>query len=131
LNNGQTLIFIIKPFRSSITVNFDISDFSAVMAKLSGKVKSVQKASNKVVAVEMCKANPPPGFIRIKSVEYACKDATAKVRAKASIKAMVEKESKKKAAEAAKRLAETKSAEEKRAAEQAALAETEASKQVL
>lgn len=131
LNKGQTLSFIIKPFRSSITVNFDISDFSGVMAKLSGKVKSVQKASNKVVAVEMCKANPPTGFTRIKSVEYVCKDATAKVRAKASIKAMVEKESKKKAAETAKRLAEIKSAEEKRAAEQAAIAETEASKQVM
>lgn len=121
LNKGQTLSFMIKPFRSSITVNFDISDFSAVMAKLSGKVKSVQKASNKVVAVEMCKANPPTGFTRIKSVKYACKDATAKAKAKASIKAMVEKESKKKAA--------TKAAEEKRAAELAALAETEASKQ--
>lgn len=125
LNKGQTLSFMIKPFRSSITVSFDISDFSRMMAKLSGKVKSVKKVSKKVVTAEMCKANPPAGFSRIKSVEYDCKDATAKAKAKASIKAMVEKESKKKATEVAKKQA----AKESLAAEQAALAETEASKQ--
>ncbi|MCK4705395.1 MAG: hypothetical protein KAT90_07945, partial [Gammaproteobacteria bacterium] len=129
LNKGQTLSFMIRPFRSSITVNFDISDFSGVMAKLSSKEKSVQKVSDKVVAVEMCKAKPPTGFTRIKSIEYSCKDATAKAKAKASIKAMLAKERKREKTEAAKKQAETKAAKEALAAEQAALAETEASKQ--
>ena len=150
LKNGQTLSFMIKPFRSSMTVNFDISDFLDVTAKLSTRVKPVHKAPepgqvvqlDKVIAVEMCKANPPKGFATIKSVEYDCKDAAAKTRAEASIEGMVTKERKRKAqvaeserkrkeAEAAKKWAEKKAAEEKLAAEQAALAEVEASKQVI
>lgn len=129
LNKGQTLSFMIKPFRSSITVNFDISDFSGVMAKLSSKEKSVKTVSDKVVVVEMCKESPPKGFAKIKSIEYSCKDATAKAKAKASIKAMLVKERKWGKTEATKKQAVTKAAKEALAAEQAALAETEASKQ--
>lgn len=123
LKQGQTLSFIIKPFRASMTVSFDISDFSDVVAKLSGKTKSSQKMPQ--MATEMCKENPPKGFAKIKSIEYACKNAGAKNKAKASIKMMVAKERKRKNDNAAK----NKAVENKLVGEQAAIAQTEASKQ--
>ncbi len=153
LKNGQTLSFKIRPFRSSVNVNFDISDFSGVFSKLNTKVNLVKKAPAPVVAVDKvatvkkCKANPPKGFASINSIEYACDDAVAKAEAEASIEAIVAKERKHqaklaadrerkrqeveaaKAAKLAQELADKKAAEEKLAAEQAALAETEASKQ--
>ena len=154
LKKGNTLSFKIKPFRSSVYVNFDISDFSDVVAKLSTKVRSVKKAqasesvvdSDKAISVETCKANPPKSFAKIKPVEYVCDDVAAKAKAEASVKAVVakerklqeklaaEKERKRKqaaAAKQAKELADKKAAEEKLAEEQAALAEVEASKQLM
>ena len=154
LKKAQTLSFKIKPFRSSINVNFDISDFSGVVEKLSAKVNLVKKvqapapvvAVDEVVAVKKCKANPPKGFVKIKAIEYACDDAAAKIEAEAGVEAAVVKERKRQAklaaererkrqeveaaqaAKLAKELADKKAAEEKLAAEQAALAETEASK---
>ena len=137
LKNGKKLSFKIRPFRSSIRVNFNISDFSDVVAKLSAKVKLTKKVPSpaaKAVAVKKCKVMPPKNFTVIKPAEYACNDAIAKAGAEASIAAMVKErkrqvqlaaERKQKAA--AKELADKKAAEEKLAAEQAALAATEAS----
>ena len=128
LNKGQTLSFTIKPFRSSMTVNFDISDFSEMTAKLSDKLKPVPAInSNNVVTVEICMAKPPKGFARIRSVEYACKNSAAKDQAKASVAVMVAKERKRQHAEAAKK----KAAEDALAVERAALAEAAASKRVV
>ncbi|MDH5610844.1 MAG: hypothetical protein OEY66_00100 [Gammaproteobacteria bacterium] len=98
LEKGKTLSFKIKPFRSSINVNFDISDFSEAAAKLNAKVIPVQKeqapvtVEKKVVTPKICKANPPKDFIKIKPVDYACDDAAAKARAEANIEAVVTKE---------------------------------------
>ena len=157
LKKGEKLSFKIKPFRSSMNVNFDISDFLDVVGRLSTKVKLVQKEQapvsvvdlEEVLVVEMCKVNPPKGFAKIKPVEYVCDDAGAKSEAEASIEAMVvkerkhqaklaaERESKRKAEEKekadklAKELAEKKAAEEKLAAEKAALAATAASKEMM
>ena len=154
LKNAKTLTFKIRPFRTSINVNFDISDFQDMVAKLSTKVNVVQKPEvpapvvvpDKIVAVKKCKANPPRDFIKIKAMEYACNDAGAKAEAEASVEAAVvkerkhqekvaaERERKRKeaeqaaAAKLAKELADKKAAEDKLAAEQAALAATEASK---
>ena len=125
-----------------------------MVAKLSTKVNLVKKAQapapvvaiDKVVVVKKCKANPPKGFAKIKSIEYACDDAGAKTEAEASIEADVVKERNRqaklaaererkqkevevaKAAKLAKELADKKAEEEKLAAEQAVLAATEASK---
>ncbi|MCW8830413.1 MAG: hypothetical protein OQK32_02720 [Gammaproteobacteria bacterium] len=153
LKNGQVLSFKLRPFRSSINLNFDISDFSAMLAGLTPVLKPVQKQPEPVAVVEKkmvqkkCKAQPPKGFAEIKAVEYLCDDAVAKAEAEAGIAALVskereraaklaaERERKRKQAEAAKKakaLAEKKAAEEaaaKLAAEQAALAESEAAKQ--
>ena len=162
LKNGQKLSFKVKPFRSSIYINFDISDFLDVVGKLSTKVKLVQKEKAPVIVIDLdevlavevlvaekCKANPPKGFAKIKSIEYVCNDAAAKSKAEVSIETMVvkerkrqaklatERENKRKAAEKekadklAKELVEKKASEEKLAAEQAALAATAASKEVM
>jgi hypothetical protein len=154
LKKGQTLSFKLKPFRTSLNVNFDISDFTDVIAKLSTRVKLVQQPQapipeidlDKVVAFEKCKAEPPKDFATITPIEYVCDDVTAKAEAEASIGALVAKERKlkiqlaaererklKQAAEAkkAKEEADKKAAEEaaaKLAEEQAALAAAEASK---
>jgi len=136
LKNGKKLSFKLKPFRSTVNVNFDISDFSDLVAKLNTKVKPVNKAAPaaKVVAVKKCLVKPPKTFAKIKPAEYACNDAVAKAGAEASIAAMVKEHKRlakvaaeRKAAKQAKELADKKAAEEKLAAEQAALAETEAS----
>lgn len=156
LKTGQTLSFVLKPFRTSVEVNFDISDFSDMLANLTATLmpaKTVQAPSpapavveEKVVVQKTCKAVPPEGFANIKPVEYACNDANAKTKAEASVEVMVAKERKRIAALAAERerklkadaeakkakeLADAKAAAEaaaKLAAEQAALAEAEASK---
>jgi hypothetical protein len=149
LGKGKALSFKIKPFRSSINVNFDISDFSEAAARLSAKAVVVQKeatpapSEKKVIAPKICKASPPKDFIKIKPVEYACDDAAAKAKAEAGIEAVVVKERELKAklaaenerkrqeeeaAKKAKELADKKAEEERLAAEQAALAEVEASK---
>lgn len=151
LNNGRLLSFKLKPFRLPVNVNIVISDFSTAAAGLTAALQPVQTqtavtplkkvvpAIAKAAAVKKCNAGPPKGFEKIKSLEYACADATAKTKAEADIRAQVEKaraieakraadiELMRKQAEA--ELAEKQLAEQKKlAAEQAALAEIEASK---
>ncbi|MDH5711425.1 MAG: hypothetical protein OEZ15_07160 [Gammaproteobacteria bacterium] len=147
IESGRTLTFRIKPFRSAVEVNFDISDFSAMLASLTAKPKQVQTIETaiavpeKVVEQQKCTVAPPKDLIGIKVIEYICSDVAAKAKAEASIAALVEKERKHQAdlaaenerkrreAEAAKKAEElaAKKAEEARlAAEQAAIAETEA-----
>ena len=158
LEKGRTLSIKIKPFRSSINLNFDISDFSEVAASLNDKVV-VQKApapvaapvsvpvpvvaEKKVMPAKTCKAAAPKDFAKIKPVEYVCDDAAAKTAAEASIAVVVAKErelaaklaadnerKQKEAAEAkkAKELADKKLQEERLAIEQLEMAEAEASK---
>ena len=151
LNSAKELSFKLKPFRTSVVVNFDISDFSAVMAKLSTKPESAQIAkvnavAKEVVEIKKCNATPPKGFAAIKPVEYNCNDAAAKFQADANVEKQVteerkhkaklaaERERKRKVAAAAKKaeeLAAKKVEQEKMLAEQAALAETAASRRVV
>lgn len=157
LKNGGTLSFTLKPFRSSMVVNFDISDFADVVSKLNTKVKVVKKSQEPAVIekvqVKKCNAMPPKGFEKIESVEYICDDSIAKSWAESSVEAAVEKEQTHKAELAAERerkrkaaaakkaetLALKKAADDKAAAEAVAkaaaeaaiLAETEAAKKVI
>ena len=152
IESGRTLTFRIRPFRSVVDVNFDISDFSTMLAELTAKPKPVPKVETvaavpeKVVEQQKCTAAPPKDLIGIKAIEYICSDAAAKAKAEAGIAALVEKERKhqaelaaenerkRKEAEAAKKAEElaAKKAEEARlAAEQAAIAEAEAAQNVM
>lgn len=142
LEQGKTLSFTIRPFRTAIDVNFDISDFSTMSAQLAvpAIAKAVEPAKAKAAApvktVEKCRAEPPAGIVEVKTIEYNCGDAVAKKMAESSIaelvkkererkeKAAAERERKRLAVEAArkKELEAKKAAEAALAAEQAAIA---------
>lgn len=141
LNSGKKLTFSLKPFRSAVEVNFDVSDFSSVVAKLNaGVTPAAKKSAQTPVATapskKKCKASPPAGFADVKAIEYDCKNLTARAKATANIDAAVGKERERRKLAAAKReqkrlaaaeakkkdLIARRAAEEKLAAEQAALA---------
>lgn len=145
LSKGKKLTFALKPFRSPVEVNFDISDFSNVVAKLNAPATPVAKKPEPVPAVvskKKCKASPPTGFAEVKAVEYNCADAAARAKATTSISAVVSKERarrkqaaaerKRLAAEAKKKeLVAKKAAEKKLATERAAIAAIAAQRQVI
>lgn len=146
LNKGKQLTFALKPFRSIVEINFDISDFSSVVAKLNASgTPGARKpeAAATVLSKKKCKASPPAGFAEVKSIEYDCKNITARTKATANIDAAVSKERelrkqaaakrerKRSAAEAKKKELIAKRAAEKLAVEQAAIAASVAQQQAI
>lgn len=149
LGKAKKLTFELKPFRSLVQVNFDISDFSEVIARLSTRetpVAVMPKPKRKAAPVapvpaapaKKCKASPPKGFAGIKAVEYNCANAAARAKATASVNIAVDKERERRKKVTAerenKRLAEeaAKKAEaDKLAAEQAAIAASAVQQQAL
>ena len=109
LQSGKTLTFVIRPFRTTITVNYALSDFPEMVAILASKnapapipVQAVA-APAAVVApvvapvvaapvVKTCVLQPPLGFESIKQIEYNCNSASEKTRANNSMIAQVSKE---------------------------------------
>jgi hypothetical protein len=141
LKKGSKLSFVISPFRSSMTVTFDVSDFDTLAGKLGAKViKAAAKAPAK-----KCEVTPPKGFSEIGGVGYICGDDASKAEANAAITVIVNEERerriKKKQAEKAKRqkeseakrkeLAAKKAQEERVAAEAAALAASAAQQEAI
>ena len=134
LGKGKKLTFHLKPFRLPVDVNFDISDFSDVIAKLNASdapvVAKPGVTTAPVAAVEKkCNASPPTGFVEVKAVEYDCADAAARAKATASVDEAVSKERERRkqvAAEQERKRLETEAAkkaqQDKLAAEQAAIA---------
>lgn len=136
---GKQLSFRLKPFRSSLTVSFDISDLSGVVASLHDDAAGKQ-AKASIEPEKKCLARPPADYPKIKSIEYSCNDKAAQKQATASIATLVEKERQrlKAAAEERKRqqkiaeqnrqkeLASQKAREEQLAAEKAAIEDSEA-----
>ncbi len=152
LKKGKKLTYKLKPFRSNVSVIFDISDFSGIVAKLNTApppaiAKSQPKPSGVATAAvaKKCKASPPTGYSEVKAVEYNCADSAAKKKATASVGTAVSKERERKKKVAAEReekrlaqekanatkLANQKVAEEKLASEQAALAASAAQQQAI
>lgn len=134
LKSGSKLTFIISPFRSSIKVNFDISDFTVAAGKL-GKASVVAKKP-KVIHEKKCEVAPPKGFSEIGGASYECGNEASKAEANEALTIIVneERERRKKKAAAKKQQDEIKKKElaakkakdeklaAKLAAEQAALA---------
>lgn len=152
IENGERLVISIRPFRTTIDINYDISDFKQAVAVRQVKNNKVETAAVvpvsattlqaveiKPAAVKMCEANAPQGFANIASVEYVCSDNADKSKAQRSINAAVakekqrrkqvtaEKEKKRLAAIAAKKKQEQERlrAEQEEQAEQAAIAASE------
>ncbi len=82
LKNGKRLSIVIKPFRTPLDLNYDISDFDNMILALNAKPAAVfaAQAVNNAAANsnKKCWAGPPAKYKNIKSVEYDCSDATAK-----------------------------------------------------
>ena len=147
LEQGKSLLFELKPYRTAVHVKFDISDFNdanlefkkqidAVMAAAAAEAakkeaESAAAAAAAAVAVapvvaapvvkQKCKAEPPRGYTGLKAIEYDCDNAAAKSEATAKIDKQVASinEKRKKAAAEAER--KRKEAEAARLAQEEAL----------
>jgi hypothetical protein len=87
LKGGKRLSIMIKPYRTALDLNYDISDFGDMFLALNAGAASVVSAPVENKAIEgtnkKCWAGPPAKYKNIKSVEYDCADAAAKSDAEA------------------------------------------------
>ncbi len=149
LKTGKRLVFLIKPYRTPLKLNYDLSDFNGMVTALTVKpaMSASQPAAAKAAPVEKkCWAGAPARYPDIKPVEYDCADAAAKKDAEKWVITLINKEKarerelalkrkkqqsaaqekKRRELEAQRRkLAEQKALEEKRQAEAAAIAASE------
>ena len=101
LQIGSRLSIMLKPFRTPLDLNYDISDFKDMVLALNAKpapaavvvapvaVKTARKQKRK------CWAGAPPQYSSIKSVEYNCDDSMAKLKAETRVTTLVNKEKEK------------------------------------
>jgi len=113
LKSGKRLSIMIKPYRTPLDLNYDISDFDDMFIALNAKpaaVVAAQPVNNESEkSSKKCWAGPPAQYKNIKSVEYNCDDATAKSDAEAWVIKLVKQQKakdQKAAAAKAKALAE-------------------------
>ena len=112
LKSGENIKFELKPFRTTVRVEFSIDDFEqansefnrqrqarlaasrpkaeppAALAPVPAAVAVMPKPKPKPKA--RCTLNPPPGFAEIKSIQYKCNDFEQRIDAQAVIDAKVE-----------------------------------------
>ena len=140
LQNGKSLLIVLKPFRTPLRLNYDIRDFKDVHLALNSKPEPpvpavtettvVEKPVKKPKKAKPCWVNPPASYKKIKPMPYNCDDTAQKKKAEKNMAWLVKQE-KEKAAEAEKqrKLAEQKKQkelEEKLKREQALKAEAAA-----
>ena len=146
LENGTTIEYELKPYRTTVRVKFNIDDFDAVNAEFRrqqeaklaaireqeeraiAEAKAMAKAAAALAAPPVapppakprCKIEPPEGFAEIEPAAYDCDNVAARINAQAGIDLRVEELAlqRKKQAEAAER--------KRREAEAARLAREEA-----
>lgn len=97
LQTGKQLTFIIKPFRTAMTINYELSDFPEMIAVLASSMapKQVQSATppaGVASVIRICVLQPPLGIEGVKPVEYNCDSESEKEKANASMLALVNKE---------------------------------------
>ncbi len=101
LQAGSRLVITLKPFRTPLELNYDISDFKDMYLVLNARRAVVAEP---VVAVapaaaskpiKKCLLSPPAAYKNIKSVEYDCSNAAAKKDAQISLTRLVDKEKEK------------------------------------
>lgn len=102
LEAGKTLSFTIKPFRSSVVINYSLLDFANMVATLTDKrapAKSVVKAAVPAPVAKapssICIVKPPAGFETIKPIEYSCTSVVDEAEANKAMIALVSKQNKK------------------------------------
>ncbi len=131
LQQAKRLSIVLKPFRTPLELNYDISDFAdmalvlntkvnkaIVVAPVSEKVggKARVDSGNKKIEDKKCWAGPPAEYKNIKSVEYDCSDKASKKDAESWVTKLVVAEKAKRQARSQSIKAEKKKAADKRRA---------------
>jgi len=119
LQNGNRLLVLLKPFRTPLELNYDISDFKDMYLALNSKpeapvVKPVAAVAAATKPNKKCWAGPPAQYKNIKSVEYDCNDVSAKLDAETWVTKLVSQEKVKEQQLAAEKEKQLKLAEEKK-----------------
>jgi hypothetical protein len=121
LQTGRRLTVMLKPFRTPVELNYDITDFKDMYLALNARPEPVAPAVVAPVAAKAaakpkkkCWAGAPPEYKNIKSVEYYCDDATSKIKAENKVAALVAQEKEKQKKLAAEKERQRKLAEEKK-----------------
>ena len=117
LQKGSTLSLMIKPYRTPLDLNYDISDFKGMYVALNASAAPAVAASKPAGApkqTKKCKAAAPAKYPNIQSIEYDCGNATAKNTAEAGMAKLVSQEKAKEQKIAADKEKQRKLAEEKK-----------------
>jgi len=121
LRDGNRMKIKLKPFRTPVEMNYDISDFKDMYIALNAKPAPVQAVAAPVPAAvalakpkRKCWAGAPPEYKNIKSVEYFCDDASSKLKAETQVSRQVEQEKEKQRKLAAEKEKQRKLAEEQK-----------------
>ena len=133
LKNGNSLSIMLKPFRTPLVLNYDLSDFGDMYTAMNAKpvpapapvAAAAPAAAQKAAPVKKCFAEAPAKYNSIKSVEYKCSDSAARASAEAKVARQVEQAKEKERQVAAEKERQRKLAEEKKKAELAELARQE------
>ena len=135
LQEANRLSIMLKPFRTPLDLNYDISDFKDMVIVLNAKPEPVVTAAPIVteaklvekavvapaakIIIKKCWASPPEKYENIPPVEYDCDDAAAKNNAEVWITKLVNEEKAKAQKLVAERELRDKLAEEKKQKAQA------------
>lgn len=129
LQKGARLTIMLKPFRTPLELNYDISDFNDMYLALNARpapvapvaaAAPVVKAPAAVKPKKKCWAGAPPEYKNIKSVGYDCDDASSKIKAETQVAKLVNQEKEKQRKLAAEKEKQRKLAEEQKQKELAA-----------
>jgi hypothetical protein len=111
LLNGSKLTFVLKPYRTPVELNFDITDFQLAATKMQ-QARAAKLASSQTVTPspgasampgaaavvataavpkQKCSLKPPEDFAEIRTIEYNCDNDAEKAQAKATLSAQIDK----------------------------------------
>jgi hypothetical protein len=120
LKKGSSLSIMLKPYRTPLDLEFDISDFNDMYVALNAKSAPVATAAATAAVAgkaaqpkKMCKVAAPAKYKSIKPMQYECGNAAAKSKAEAGVATMISQEKAKEQRLAAEREKQRKLAEEK------------------
>lgn len=126
LQKGSTLSIMLKPYRTPLDLNYDITDFKDMYVALNTSAAPVAAVASKPVGApkqaktKKCKATAPAKYKNIQPIVYDCNNATAKNTAEAGMTKLVNQEKAKEQKIAADKEKQKKLAEEKKQQELAA-----------
>ena len=127
LQKGSTLSIMLKPYRTPLDINYDITDFKDMYVALNTSAAPVaavaavaSKPAGAAKQAKKCKATAPAKYKNIQPIEYDCNNATARNTAEAGMTKLVNQEKAKEQKIAADKEKQKKLAEEKKQQELAA-----------